>query len=298
MANALASLTGLLQDPPPEYAFELAPGHLAVARTGKSPQIQAREMEPDVLSVHPLRDNVLRPEALTAHIRAAAPGNGSRKRRTAALILPDYCVRVAVLDFDAFPSDPKEQLSLIRFRLKKSLPFDVEAAATSYFVQHGSNTKRVDVVAAVAPLEIVARYEAPFRSCNFQVGLLTTATLAALELVPAGGVKLLVKRSGSVLSLAAVERGSLRLIRSMDLSGTGFPEVLAELYPTLAYVEDQLAAKPDQMLLCGFGPSTQEAQSLFESELGVPAAPVTSRFGPTSEFNAGLLGYIESQEEF
>ena len=40
-----------------------------------------------------------------------------KKRREAALILPDYCARVAVLDFDSFPADPKEQLSLVRFRL-------------------------------------------------------------------------------------------------------------------------------------------------------------------------------------
>jgi len=187
MANALPSLARLLKDPPPAYAFELAAGHLTAAHLTRPLSIQTRRLEDDVLAVHPLRDNVLRPEALAAHIRAAAPGNGARKRRTAALIIPDYCVRVAVLDFDAFPSDAREQLSLIRFRLKKSLPFDVQSAAVSYHVQPAPSAGRVDVVAAVAPLEVVARYEAPFRSCDFHVGLVTTATLAALQLAPPGG---------------------------------------------------------------------------------------------------------------
>src|SRR5574341_345562 len=102
MSNPLTSIARLLKDPPPAYAFELTPGQMVAAQTGKTPQVQSWPLEPDVIAVHPLRDNVLRPEALASQIRAAAPGNGGRKRRTAALILPDYCVRVAVLDFDAF----------------------------------------------------------------------------------------------------------------------------------------------------------------------------------------------------
>ena len=51
------------------------------------------------------------------------------------LILPDYCARVAVLDFDTFPSDPAEQLALVRFRIKKSVPFDVDSAIVSYVEQ-------------------------------------------------------------------------------------------------------------------------------------------------------------------
>ena len=44
----------------------------------------------------------------------------------------------------------------MRFRLRKSVPFDVEAAAVSYFPQPAGG-KKMDVVAAVAPLEIVSR---------------------------------------------------------------------------------------------------------------------------------------------
>ena len=89
-----------------------------------------------------------------------------------ALILPDYCTRLAVLDFDSFPSDAAQQLSLIRFRLKRSVPFDVESAAISYWAQPAAD-KKMDVVAAVAPLEIVSRYEAPFRAAGMLPGLVT-----------------------------------------------------------------------------------------------------------------------------
>ena len=51
------------------------------------------------------------------------------------MILPDYAARVTVLDFDAFPSVAEEQASLVRFRVKKTIPFDIDSAAVSYFPQ-------------------------------------------------------------------------------------------------------------------------------------------------------------------
>ena len=82
--TTLKSLARLLKDPPPGFAFELSKSGMAVAQIGKSTQISFRELEPDVMAMSPLRDNVLRPEALAAQVRAAAPANGGRKRRSAA----------------------------------------------------------------------------------------------------------------------------------------------------------------------------------------------------------------------
>jgi hypothetical protein len=58
-----------------------------------------------------------------------------------ALILPDYCTRVAVLDFDNFPTDAKEQLSLMRFRMKKAFRSMWKAAAVGYWVQAAVGVK-------------------------------------------------------------------------------------------------------------------------------------------------------------
>ncbi len=168
-------------------------------------------IEPDVLAISPLKDNVVRPEPFFSQVKAIAPPNG-KNRRPAALILPDYCARVAVLDFDSFPSDRTQQLSLVRFRMKKSIPFDLESARVSYQVQSArGGSKKHEVVAAVVLLEIVARYEAAFRQAGFEPGIVTTSTLAALGLLDGGGVRLLAKLSGSVLSVAVTEGRDLRL---------------------------------------------------------------------------------------
>ncbi len=293
------ALAGLLSDPPPAFAFEISGAGLAAARIGRQPEVSFGALPKDALAVTPLRDNVLRPDALLAQVRELAPGESGRKRRRAALILPDYAVRVSVLDFDEFPSDPKEQASLVRFRLKRTIPFDVDAAALSFHAQpsrHG-NGKAADVVAAVAPLEVVAHYEAPFRLAGFHLGHVTTSALAALELVPATGLHLLVKRTGHVLSLAVAERGLLRLVRAMELADFDAAEIAAHLFPTLAYVEDRFSALPDTLLCCGFGAATGDALAWFQSEFGVRSEALASRWGQPGEFNAGLLGYLEGVKD-
>ncbi len=50
-------------------------------------------------------------------------------------VLPDAAVRVVLLDFDTLPAKPEEAEGVVRFRLKKSLPFDVEKAKVSYHAQ-------------------------------------------------------------------------------------------------------------------------------------------------------------------
>src|SRR6185503_9270360 len=95
--------------------------------------------------ISPLHENVVDPDEFVMAVRALAGTQSSRKRKDAALILPDYATRIAVIDFDSFPSDAKEQASLVRFRMKRSVPFDVESAALSYWPQPGAG-KHVDVV--------------------------------------------------------------------------------------------------------------------------------------------------------
>jgi len=198
-----------------------------------------------------------------------------------------------VLDFDAFPSDPKEQLALIRFRLKRSVPFDVESAAISYWAQPAVN-KKTEVVAAVAPLEIVSRYEAPFRVAGMVPGLVTTSALAALELAPDAGLNVLAKITGNVLTLVVRQKGTVKLIRCLEMPSADLEDIAAVLLPTFVYVEDNLGGRAERLILCGLGARTSEAQQRFQEELGVEVEPLRSPLGACGESNAGLLGYLRS----
>ncbi|HOK46043.1 MAG TPA: hypothetical protein PLK67_08935 [Bryobacteraceae bacterium] len=287
----------LIQDPPPRYVFELSAAGIAAARNGRPPQIGFQPLEPDVIAVSPVRDNVLRPDVLLAQVKELAPQNEKKPQR-AVLILPDFSVRVSVLDFDAFPSDPAQQLSLVKFRIKKSLPFDLDSACVSYYPQpNGAHGKSRDVVVAVTPLEILARYEAPFRAAGFHPGLVTTSALCALELVKDAGVSVLVKVSGHTLTLAVTRDGTLKLLRTLEVADGSAAEIASHLFPTFAYIEDQLEAKPEKVLLCAPGSLAGPLSQELGNGDGPAIEPLRSRFGVPRPHDAGLLGCLERIEE-
>ncbi len=280
----LNSIARLVKDPPPSHVFELSEAGIAFAQGG---QTGFQPFEPGTLVASPVADNIHRPEAIAKLLERIAPSHaGSRKRRPAAVILPDYAARVSVLDFDSFPSAPEEQLSLIKFRVKKTIPFDIDSAAVSYFVQPGGK-KKVEVVAVTVALEIIARYEALFRNAGFHPGEMTTSALAALNLYEGEGVSVLAKLAGHALSVMVLAGSALKLFRCVALDEVTSEEILAVLHPTFAYVEDELGSPVRKLILCGFAqgalPGLPCETEILSSSLGAP--------GP---FNAGLLGYMEA----
>lgn len=288
----LDRLKSILHDPPPAMAFEISEAGITAARIGAKPDLDFQPLKPGVLSVSPLRENVIDPGELALAVRSLA-AQGARKRRDVALILPDFCTRSAVLDFDEFPSDPKEQLSLVRFRLKRSVPFDVDAAAVGYWTQHGAG-KQCDVLVVMTPLEIVAHYEAPFRALGMSPGFVTTSVLGALELASAEGVSVLAKISGHVLTVVVRANGVVKLVRCLEVPSPAWEDVAAVLLPTFVFVEDNLGTRADRLILCGFGSETDFAQRRFEAELEIAVEPLRSPLGIPGENNAGLLGYLRS----
>jgi len=282
--SVLNKITALIKDPPPNHVFELSEAGVAFAHgveTGFQPFTEG------TLVASPVEDNFLRADAISATIQAVAPVSGSKKRRPAAVILPDYAARVSVLDFDSFPSAPEEQLSLVRFRFKKTIPFDIDSAAVSYFVQPSLNKKKIDVLAVIVALEVIARYEALFRNAGFHPGSITTSALAALNLYHGDGIAVFAKLCGRALTVAVVSGETIKLFRCVTLDETNEPEILGVLHPTFAYVEDELGGPVNKLILCGLPMELARG-------LKCEAEPLRSRFGAPGPYDAGLLGYLES----
>ncbi len=285
--SVLDTIKKLVLDPPAAYAFELSEAGLAFASAHASGfQPGFREFAAGTVIASPTEDNLADANTLLETLQALFPVNGNRKRR-AALVLPDYAARLAVLDFDSFPSSAEEQMPLVRFRIKKSVPFDIEAAQVSYYVQP-SKKNRVQVVAATVSFEILARYETLFRSAGFQPGEITVASLAMLELVRESGVCVVVKLSGRVLTVMVLQDNAVRLVRCVLVEDGSEEEILAVLHPTLAYTEDELGVPAAKVLHCGFG-----ATPSFLQAISIPAEPLRGKMGTPGAFNAGLYGYLE-----
>ncbi len=280
----------LVTDPPPNHLFEVSEAGIAFAH-GKDTSFQA--FEAGTVVVSPVEDNLLRADAVAAAIARIVPAGGSaKKRKPAAVILPDYAARVTVLDFDSFPSSLEEQNSLVRFRVKKTIPFDIDSAAVSHHVQPHPASKKVDVIAVTVALEVIARYEALFRSSGFQPGVVTTSALAALNLyriTDGDGVAVLAKVSGRALTVSVISSNIVKLFRCVALEEANEEEILGVLHPTFAYVEDELGSPVTRLITCGI---PQDILGRLKCEI----EPLRSRFGTPGPYNAGLLGYLESVE--
>ncbi len=205
--SLLDSITSLVKDPPPAHVFELSEAGIAFSVRGHA---TFERLPEGALVPSPIEDNLKRPEAISSLLLGVATSNAGKKRTPAALILPDYAARVTVLDFDSFPSVAVEQLSLVRFRVKKTVPFDIDSAAVTYYVQSGLNKKnKIEVVAVTISLEILARYEALFRTVwdsKPRRGI-TTSGLAALALWKGSDTAVLAKIAGRVLSVMVLAGG-------------------------------------------------------------------------------------------
>ncbi len=281
----------LVADPPPADIFEVSGRAIAAAhRNGRETELKHADLAEGVLKVTPLEDNVADQGAFQAAVNLlSGPAAGGRKRQ-AALVLPDFCARISVLDFQTFPGSAAEQAMLVRFRMKKTVPFDIDAAALSFHPQPAAGG-RVDVVAALMPLEILARYEAPFRAAGFQVGLVVPSLFGALRLMKPGGVSVLVKLSGRVLTVAVIEETAVRLVRCVELEQVSEPEVSAVLEPTFVYVEDKLGKPADRVVLCGFGGRGEK----WSAGWGIPVETLRAPHGAAGEGDAGLLGLLEGE---
>ena len=222
------------------------------------------------------------------------------KRTAAALIIPDYAVRTAILDFEEFPASDEERLALLRFRLRKAVPFHIEEAQLAYSVQV-QEPKHIEVLVAAIARPILDEYESTFLDAGYRIGFVTPSSLAALRLCEGGekDLTLLAKAAGSTLSVLLLEQSRVRLIRSLDLEA-GEEELKREehtilplLQQTVAYAEDQIGQSVRRLLLCGFGGETDRLSKLAQREFRVPATQLRSRFGAVSQGNAGLLGLLE-----
>ena len=278
--SVLDSIKAILRDPPPEFAFEISASGIAMSRTRPPATLQYAALPEGAVVPSPVKDNVHDAVALADAVRKLIPAGSGRGRRTATLILPDNAMRLAVIDFATLPDKEEERLALIKFRLRKTLPFDIDEAAFSCHVQAGNK-----VLAAIAPVEVVARYEAPFRAAGVHPGFITAASLAMLELMPAKGSVLIAHLAPGALTVLALEDGVITLIRTLELSGPD--EISADIYPTLVYIEDHFGHRPDKLLLAGFGDDAQSAATRLSIELEIETQPVSAA-------NPGLTGYLQS----
>lgn len=274
----------------------------AVPGPGQPPVYAFQPLPPGVLLPGIGEPNLRAPETVSAAIRTAMD-QVSPSSRSITLILPDTVVRVFVLDFDSLPTKAAEAYPVLRFRLRKMVPFDVEHAGVSYQIL-SEKKDECRVLAAVLPGPILAEYEAAVRQAGYEPGAVLPSSLAALAAVDSMEAVLTANLTGTALTTAITNGHDLLLYRTLDLPedpGQRLLEVQRGIAVAAAYYEDKLGARPQQLQYAGIGaggpsPAEDFARWIGPSELTVadlaprPATGVATTMGNLSL--AGVAGAL------
>ncbi len=188
----------------------------AVTRTGLADGALAPGLKPG---------NVVDKAAVVAAVRKAldgVAGTGRERSRDVTVVVPDSAVRVLFLDFDQLPTKAAEALPVVRFRLKKLLPFDADDAVVSYQLMSNGKGSLIKMIAVAMPKEVLAEYEGVVTAAGYLPGAVLPSTLAALAGLDETEAPTLVVNAGPrAVTTAIVKAGVLLLHRSVDMSGGG-----------------------------------------------------------------------------
>jgi type IV pilus assembly protein PilM len=286
-----------------QVACEVSADAVVAARANQHGQLEAytaRELPHGAVLPSLTEANVQRADWLRDTIKTVLDEVAGRERDVVT-ILPDAAVRVALLDFETLPEKREEAEAVVRFRLKKSLPFDVDKARVSYQVQPGSSSKELKVIAAVALAGVLDEYEAAFRDSGYAPGVVLPSMLAALGAVDAARPTLVVKVDPLTTSIAIMERQQLLLFRTLEnargLNITG--EQLAEdVYPSVVFFQDTYKLDVERVYVAGL-PHSEVALESLHAQTGVEvqelagAEPVNGFDGSPSQL-AGVSGALLS----
>jgi type IV pilus assembly protein PilM len=202
--------------------------------------------------------NFPQPARIVAALRQALDAIVERDRKL-TLVIPDASVRVLLLDFESLPDKAAEVLPIIRFRLRKLLPFEVDDAAISYQVMtRDSNLLRALV--AVTPHAVLAEYESVVRDAGYEPGAVLPSTLCAIAAIPGDTDALVVNQNAACITTAITKQNEVLLHRTLDLpqalpehEATNLPDIQQAVSVAIAYFEDSLKLPLESLFYVGPG---------------------------------------------
>ena len=201
----------------PKLACEIAADRVLVGRLGVDGRTleacAARELAPGSVIPDLVEGNLRQREAVSEAVHETLSSVAGRTHDVIAVV-PDAAVRVVLLEFDTLPADSEEASGVVRFRMKKSLPFDVDKARVSYHAQKTSEGVRV--VAAVALASVLEDYETAVRNAGFSPGVVVPSMLAALGAAEGQRPTLVVKVDARTTSIAILNADQLQLFRTLE----------------------------------------------------------------------------------
>lgn len=281
----------LLEPEPPGLGLDLRSGELSIARLDerrRRPEIDLCLTSPlpeDALAFSLTEPNLLDEEAVRRAVESALLRAGLAGAKRVALTLPDYVSRLTILHLPDAPRSRGELVELVKFRMKKSLPFDVEEARIA--VERIPSSSRF--LTGIMRESVVRQYEELLERLGLHAGLVLPASVGLLELLgPLAESELssaadyfLVDVEKEYFSVHLVRAGEgLTLSRVLGLrtenGGRRVPfdesDLLRDIIPTAIYYREKLGgASLERVYYRSLRPDLDHLPSILEEQFEVAA---------------------------
>jgi type IV pilus assembly protein PilM len=276
--SVLSPITQLFRPPRPRWACEFTSQHVIVAGVDSShKKIAGRTAEPlpgDAI-VGSLAEKNLRDSRAVLEITGDALRRAGARGFEISVVIPDDSSRISFVTAETLPSRSEDREAFVRWKLKKSVPFDVDEAQIAYHVlgpTMGGDEKGVDLMVAMSPRPIVQEYEELLEKLNIHAGYVVPSSVAAMNLYPtaAPGSRpedvLFVKIGPDSIATMVFQNDRPRFYRRVaDMS------LYDAVYPTMMYYQDKLGGKAlAGAMVCGYDKNLHSEVSRLQDSLRLP----------------------------
>ncbi|MEO7190814.1 MAG: pilus assembly protein PilM [Vicinamibacterales bacterium] len=277
--------TSWLTAVPPSVAIEIARHRVTVVGvSGGGGRVtvthQASEaLPPDAIRPALTGPTILQPQAVIDALRRAVERAGLVSTRRVALIVPDSLARVSLIPLEHVPARPQDLDQLLRWQLRKTMPFPLDQAQVSHFTA-AVETQGTTMATIVARRDVIAEYEAVAAALGMHPGVVDLASFNVINAVMGSGTAmagdwLLVHLAPESTTLAIVRGASLLFYRHRSADEE---PLRALVHQTAMYHEDRLGGgRFTRVLVCGAGQAALDARQEIADRLGVAVEPVDVR---------------------
>ncbi|MCI0423420.1 MAG: hypothetical protein L0312_30090 [Acidobacteria bacterium] len=225
----------------------------------------------DRFAVAPLPEGLVSPSLVRPNIAAlpdfiaalkSALAKAEIKTARISLALPDASAKVSLHPLDTLPGNDHEKQQLLRWKLKKTVPFNIEEAHVALLDYKFANGKHL-VLTVCIHQEVLAQYEEAFQKLGIHPGYICLSSFAAFELLSrlepdlgqrsvlllrarASGVSSLIAQEGRVVFFRQTELDDGASETSMGAASetASLPDLFDEIHPCVTYYQDKLSSQP------------------------------------------------------
>ena len=269
---------------PPTVAIEIASRRVTVVEltpaTAGALRHASEALPPGAVDPALTGVNVRQSDVVADALGRALEVAGLTGTRRAALVVPDSIARVSLVTLAELPARPADLDQVIRWQIRKSTPFPMEAAVLSHFLA-SRDGQGATMATIVARTDVVTQYEAVVRAFGIHPGIVDLAGLNVMNAVMGSDIVpdddwLLVHLAGEATTLAILRGPSLLFYRhrtAVDEESLG-----SLVHQTAMYHEDRLGGGTFSRVWIS-GDGAVQARHEISQRLGLEASMVDIRGG-------------------